>query len=94
MKAVILDDDAIKIGQVYRHYKGNLYKVIAIALDTESDIIDNPTQASDNAKRVIYYALDKPEIIWDRPYQMFAGNVTINGQEQKRFTVYSSHISP
>ncbi|HEV2917515.1 MAG TPA: DUF1653 domain-containing protein [Candidatus Babeliales bacterium] len=77
----------IKVGQVYKHYKGTLYKVLAIAIDTESGIIDDPTHVPDSAKRVIYYAIGKEDIIWDRPYSMFVGMVDNNGIIQKRFAL-------
>ena len=50
----------IKIGKTYRHFKGNLYKVIGIANDSESD-----------NKIVIYEALYKDHTHWARPYDMF-----------------------
>ncbi len=70
----------IKIGVIYQHYKGNFYEVIAIARDSE-----NP-----DSRRVIYKALyDTPKFgknsIWDRPYEMFAEQVVINGIKQNRF---------
>lgn len=78
----------IKVGHTYRHYSGKKYKVITIARDSE-----NPF-----ALRVIYQALYACptfglDSIWDRPYEMFAQKVTINGIEQYRFediTEYSS----
>ena len=71
------------------HYKGALYKVIVIAIDTESGTTDNPLHAPDSVKRVIYYAIGKEHIIWDRPYAMFAGMVDNNGIIQKRFALYT-----
>ena len=50
----------IKIGKTYRHFKGNLYKVIDIANDSESD-----------NKLVIYEALYGENTHWARPYDMF-----------------------
>lgn len=71
----------INIGSVYQHYNDKMYKVIAIAHDSE-----NP-----ELLRVIYQGLytcstfgENP--VWDRPYEMFAEKVTINGVEQYRFT--------
>lgn len=48
----------IKAGQVYRHYKGNLYQVIAIATHTETE-----------EKYVVYQGLTQE--IWVRPLDMF-----------------------
>jgi hypothetical protein len=72
--------DEIKIGSIYRHYKGNQYKVIAIARDTE-----------DTTKlHVIYQGLYTcptfgANPIWARPYSMFIEPVTINGILRPRF---------
>lgn len=50
----------IVIGKTYRHFKGNLYKVIDIVNDSESD-----------GKVVIYEALYGEHTRWARPYDMF-----------------------
>lgn len=70
----------IKVGAMYKHYSGRLYQVIAIARDSE-DV---------SLMRVIYKSLyDCPifgsNVIWVRPYAMFAENVTIADKEQPRF---------
>jgi len=70
----------IKVGKTYKHYGGKLYKVIAIAINSEL-----PSE-----KRVIYQGLYNcptfgPNPVWDRPYTMFAENVIINNIEQPRF---------
>lgn len=80
--------EEIKVGSVYRHYKGALYKVFAIAIDTEDPLVHDPNQAPDSCKRVIYHALGQEHIIWDRPYTLFSGSVTIEGKELPRFTLY------
>lgn len=58
----------------YRHYKGGLYKCIAIAKDSETLL---PV--------VVYQALYGDRLIWVRDYQMFFGNVVVDGVEKKRF---------
>ncbi len=50
----------IVIGKTYRHFKGNLYKVIDIVNDSESD-----------GQVVIYEALYGEHTRWARPYDMF-----------------------
>lgn len=51
----------IIVGKTYRHFKGTLHKVIAIAKHTET-----------MEDLVIYY---HGEQLWARPYEMFAGEV-------------------
>ena len=70
----------IKVGTIYKHYSGKMYKVIALAHDSEDPSL----------MRVIYQGLyECPTFglhpIWDRSYAMFAENVVINGKEQPRF---------
>ena len=52
----------IKIGKIYKHFKGNLYIVLDIVNDSESN---------DDKKIVIYQALYGEHIKWARPYEMF-----------------------
>ena len=51
----------VQKGQIYRHFKGTLYTVIAVARNTETDEL-----------MVIYQNGDK---IWARPYEMFTSKV-------------------
>lgn len=72
----------IEVGKIYKHYSGTLYKVIAIAHDSEDPSV----------MRVIYQGLyDCPTFgsnpVWDRPYTMFAENVTINNVTLQRFAL-------
>ena len=54
----------IEIGKTYRHFKGNIYKVIDIVNDSESD-----------GKIVIYEAQNGEHTKWARPYDMFISKV-------------------
>lgn len=54
----------IKIGTVYRHFKGNQYRVIALAKHTETEELC-----------VVYEALYAGGGIWVRPYDMFNSEV-------------------
>lgn len=56
----------IIIGKTYRHFKGNLYKVLDIVYDSESE---------DLKKVVIYEALYGDHLKWARPYDMFISKV-------------------
>lgn len=87
----------IKVGQTYRHYKGKLYKVVAIAVDTEVKLIDYQEQISDAEKRVIYHAVGaghhlSHDILWDRSYEMFTSKIVWNGKEQYRFEEYTESL--
>lgn len=62
---------------LYKHFKGNIYEVIAIAKDHETlDLL------------VIYKATYQPEglNLWVRPLTMFTEELMIEGIKTKRFT--------
>lgn len=50
--------------QVYRHFKGSLYQIVAIAIHTET-----------TDKLVIYRSLTNPERVFARPLEMFLSEV-------------------
>ena len=50
----------IIVGKTYKHFKGNLYKVMFIATDSVT-----------NEEVVVYEALYGNHVIWTRPYDMF-----------------------
>ncbi len=57
----------IKVGKIYRHFKGHVYKVIAIAYDSENYQEENP----EVSKMVVYQDIHDEKNCWVRPYQMF-----------------------
>jgi hypothetical protein len=61
---------------IYKHYKGNLYEVIAVAKHSET-----------LEKLVVYKATyqKEGENLWVRPLNMFLENVLVDGKEIKRF---------
>ena len=59
---------------LYRHYKGNLYKVMMTARHSETE-----------EWMVVYQALYGEEGFWVRPYEMFVGKVEVDGQMVDRF---------
>lgn len=59
----------VVVGGIYKHFKGNLYKVINIGYDSET-IINGISK-----KLVIYEALYDDHKIWVRPYDMFVSKV-------------------
>lgn len=55
----------IIVGKTYKHFKGQLYKVMCIANDSERNNDDGPAEV------VVYEALYGKHLIWTRPYDMF-----------------------
>jgi len=53
----------VEIGETYKHFKGHIYKVIAIAKNTET-----------LEDMVIYENVETKET-WARPYEMFTSKV-------------------
>ncbi len=61
---------------IYRHFKGNLYKALFLANDSET-----------TEKMVVYQALYGEKEIWVRPLKMWNESVTLpNGEVVKRFS--------
>ena len=56
----------IEVGKIYKHFKGNIYKVTAIAYDSENYDEENP----EKSRLVVYEDVNK-KISWVRPYDMF-----------------------
>jgi len=63
---------------LYRHYKGNAYRVIGVAGHTETE-----------ENLVVYRALYGDEGLWVRPLAMFVEQVEIDGHLQPRFAFVS-----
>ena len=64
----------IEVGKIYKHYKGNLYKIIALAKCSETleDLI-------------VYQSLNDKEKIWVRPKKMW--NEIVDNKNTLRFTL-------
>ena len=78
---MILLTDQVKLGALYRHYKGNLYRVLHIANHTETEEL-----------MVIYQAQYGEQGIWARPLAMFLEDVKLtDGTVVKRFQLESGH---
>lgn len=59
----------------YRHYKGDIYKVIGTAKEEAT------------LKDVVVYVSEETEEMWTRPFDEFFGIVTtVSGTPVKRFT--------
>lgn len=63
----------VQVGGLYRHFKGNVYEVIAIAKDCE-----------DLKEIVVYRNVEKGDV-WTRPLDNFCETLTRNGRVFKRF---------
>ena len=59
---------------LYRHYKGNLYRLLYIARHSET-----------LEEMVIYQDVNNPEKIWARPASMWEETVEIGGERDCRF---------
>ncbi|MBQ4114618.1 DUF1653 domain-containing protein [bacterium] len=64
----------ITIGKTYKHYKGNLYKIIAIARHSET------------TEEMVVYQSVKNGDVWVRPKEMWNDVVNTNGV--LRFTLF------
>lgn len=71
--------------QFYRHFKGNYYRLLHIALDSE-----NPEQK----QWCVYQALYGEHKVWVRPFNMFFESVTRDGKTFPRFTEVSESDLP
>lgn len=67
-------ENELKLG-LYRHFKGNNYEVLAVAIHTET-----------NEKMVVYKALYGDGGVFVRPLDMFTETVEANGKRVNRFT--------
>jgi hypothetical protein len=68
-----IDVAALNPGR-YRHYKGNLYEVIGLALHSETE-----------EEMVVYRCLYGDHSLWVRPLAMFMETVSVDGREVQRF---------
>lgn len=68
---------------IYRHFKGNMYRVIGMAKHSET-----------LEEMVVYEALyeNKLSKIWIRPASMFFEEVIRDGKKMKRFTYIGDTI--
>ena len=63
----------ISVGKTYKHYKGNVYKIIAIAKHSET--VED---------MIVYQSVEKGDI-WVRPYSMW--NEIVDEKGTLRFTL-------
>ena len=65
---------SVKLGK-YRHFKGNEYKVLALAYHSET-----------GEEMVVYQALYGENKIWVRPASMWEERIERDGKTYQRFT--------
>lgn len=63
----------IEVGKIYRHYKGNIYKIIALAKHSETE-----------ENMIVYQNVEKGDV-WTRP--MFMWNEIVDDKGTLRFTL-------
>lgn len=64
----------VKIGGIYQHYKGNMYKVLEIAKYSET-----------LEDMVVYKAMYGEGVVWVRPLSMFEEIIEKDGKMIERF---------
>lgn len=64
---------------IYRHYKGNEYELIDVALHSET-----------LEEMVVYRALYGDKNLWVRPAHMWEEEVEVDGKTVKRFELISN----
>lgn len=60
----VVDGRVVRPGQVYRHFKGNMVKVLQVAQDSESP-----------GQYFVVYGCGDSKAVWCRPYGMFLSEV-------------------
>ncbi|MDU4252870.1 DUF1653 domain-containing protein [Pseudomonas sp.] len=68
---------------LYRHYKGQQYRVLGVARHSETE-----------EEVVIYQALYGEFGLWVRPLSMFTEAVEVNGERLPRFALVSAEDDP
>ena len=73
----------IKVNTTYRHFKGNVYKVLYIANNSEVQNEDG------SFEKLVVYQSNHDGQVWVRPYDMFASKVDTkkypNADQEYRF---------
>ena len=59
---------------IYRHYKGNVYRLLTVARHSET-----------LEEMIVYQDVNRPEKVWARPASMWEETVEVNGERVLRF---------
>lgn len=65
--------ESIQVGKLYKHFKGNIYKVIGFARHSETD------------EDMVLYQSQKNNELWVRPIEMW--NEFLPEKQTRRFTL-------
>jgi hypothetical protein len=68
---------------IYRHYKGQQYRVMGTARHSETE-----------EQLVVYQALYGERGLWVRPLSMFTETVNVDGEQISRFSLETPEIEP
>lgn len=68
---------------IYRHYKGQQYRVLGTARHSETE-----------EQLVVYQALYGEFGLWVRPLSMFTETVNVDGEQISRFSLETPEIEP
>jgi hypothetical protein len=65
---------SLHVGDIFEHYRGNRYKIVAIARHTET-----------LEEMVVYQAMQRDRECWVRPLGMFLETISIDDEQRPRF---------
>ncbi len=70
-----MNNPEIKVGQVYQHYKGNHYRILALGKHSES------------GEELVTYKRVEDDAVYSRPKTMFFDEIEKDGKKITRFTL-------
>lgn len=68
-----MNNQEIKIGQIWKHYKGNHYKIIVVGVHSET------------GEELVAYQRQEDGKVYFRPIELFFSNVEKEGETVPRF---------
>jgi hypothetical protein len=73
-----MSNSEIKVGQVYQHYKGNHYRILALGKHSES------------GEELVTYQRQEDDHVYSRPKNMFFDEIEKDGIKTTRFVLTSN----